>query len=95
MSDSIFMLAAGILLLDAVLGWPEWLYRLIGHPVGVFAYIIGWFERHFNVRRYSEAWRRVFGVMTVLVLVLITEWRSRAGPREACDDRRARYGCFG
>jgi len=54
------------LVLDAALGWPAWLHRCIGHPVGAFARIIGVCERCWN---RSGPWRRLGGVATLLILV--------------------------
>ena len=56
------------LALDAALGWPAWLYRRIGHPVGAFAAIIGWCERAWNRPTHSDGTRRIAGIATVLIL---------------------------
>src|SRR3546814_10243104 len=51
-SDLRFPMAEPITLaaleLDAALGWPCALYRLAGHPVGWFAWLIDAAERHWN-----------------------------------------------
>lgn len=59
------------LVVDAALGWPRWLYRLVGHPVGLFARIIALCARWWNTPSYSAALRRIGGVATVLVLLLV------------------------
>ena len=59
------------LALDAALGWPAWLYRRIGHPVGLFAAIIGGCERRWNRPERSDGARRAGGVATVVVLVMV------------------------
>lgn len=56
------------LALDASLGWPAWLYRLIGHPVGGFALIIAACAKILN-RGRRDALRRLGGVVTVLILI--------------------------
>jgi len=62
--------ALAALVLDAAWGWPAWLYRRIGHPVGAFARIIALCERRWNLPTYSECRRRTAGVATLLLLVL-------------------------
>lgn len=57
------------LALDAAMGWPCGLYRRIGHPVGVFARIIDSAERRWNDPPRADAWRRLAGVATVLILL--------------------------
>ena len=69
MSEAVTLAAAA---LDAAIGWPSALYRRIGHPVGLFARVIDGCERQWNSPARSEAFRRVAGVATVLILLLIT-----------------------
>lgn len=57
------------LVLDAVVGWPQALYRRIGHPVGVFARIIAAMERRRNDHSRPDGERRMAGVVTVLILL--------------------------
>jgi adenosylcobinamide-phosphate synthase len=61
-------LALAALALDAAIGWPDALYRRIGHPVGAFARIINWGERHWNDPARSSAHRRMLGVVTLLLV---------------------------
>jgi adenosylcobinamide-phosphate synthase len=81
--------ALAALALDALLGWPDRLYRRIGHPVGGFARIISACERQWNSSGRSDFSRRALGVATLVVLVLasggaavVVEWmiRTLAGP---------------
>lgn len=55
--------------LEAALGWPGWLYRWVGHPVGLFARIINAAQRIGN--RGGAAARRMAGVATVAVLLIV------------------------
>jgi adenosylcobinamide-phosphate synthase len=64
-------IALAALALDAALGWPSALYRRIGHPVGLFAAIIGTCETLWNRHERGFAARRALGVLTVLLLVLL------------------------
>lgn len=57
------------LMLDAAMGWPRGLYRRIGHPVGAFARIIDRAERCWNDPECPDAWRRMAGVATMLILL--------------------------
>ena len=61
--------ALSALALDAVIGWPDALYRRLGHPVGAFARIIEACERRWNQPSRGDPTRRLLGVMTVLMLV--------------------------
>lgn len=57
------------LMLDAALGWPQGLYRRIGHPVGAFARLISAMELRWNRPSRPQGERRVAGVATVLILL--------------------------
>ncbi|WP_062121494.1 MULTISPECIES: adenosylcobinamide-phosphate synthase CbiB [Sphingobium] len=59
------------LILDAALGWPGWLYARIGHPVGAFARIIAACERRWNRPGLGNGRRRMAGVATFLILLLV------------------------
>lgn len=61
----------GALALELALGWPGWLYARIGHPVGGFARVIGACARAWNRAGWSAARRRLLGVATVLVLLVL------------------------
>ncbi len=63
------------LALDAAFGWPRPFYERIGHPVGLFARIIGACEARWNRHAYRFATRRALGILTLLVLLLVA-----AGP---------------
>lgn len=64
--------ALAALALEAAVGWPAWLYARIGHPVGVFARVIAACEQRWNRLAWPDARRRVLGVVTVLLLVLLS-----------------------
>jgi adenosylcobinamide-phosphate synthase len=59
------------LALDAALGWPGTLYARIGHPVGFFAWLIQGCEMRWNRPEWRSETRRVLGVATVLLLILL------------------------
>jgi adenosylcobinamide-phosphate synthase len=59
------------LALDAALGWPRPLYDRIGHPVGLFAHIIGACEARWNRHEYRFAARRALGIVSLLILLIV------------------------
>ena len=60
---------AAAMALDAALGWPCWLYRRVGHPVGGFARIISASADILNRADRSVWQRRLGGVATVLAVI--------------------------
>jgi len=54
-------------LIDLAVGWPDGLYRRIGHPVTWLGRAIGWLEQRWN--RGTPVVRLVFGALTVALLV--------------------------
>lgn len=64
--------ALAALALDAAIGWPDALYRRIGHPVGAFARLINGCERRWNRPSLSPATRRLAGVATLALLLLLS-----------------------
>ncbi|MFT3964603.1 MAG: adenosylcobinamide-phosphate synthase CbiB [Sphingobium sp.] len=73
--------ALAALMLDAGLGWPDRLYRLIGHPVGGFARVIHACEARWNRPERRAGTRRALGAVTVLILIALGGgggWLSQA-----------------
>ena len=60
------------LALDAMIGWPDAVYRRVGHPVGLFAGIIDACALRWNKPTIGELHRRLLGVVTLLILVSLT-----------------------
>lgn len=58
------------LALDVTLGWPDWLYRRVGHPVGGFARLVSACEMRWNRLAWSDRRRRALGVAALVLLVL-------------------------
>jgi adenosylcobinamide-phosphate synthase len=72
------------LAMDAAWGWPGWLHRRAGHPVGGFARVIGVCERRWNGGGSSASARRWAGIGLVALLLgiaggvgLALEWTIR------------------
>jgi len=59
-------IALTALAIDATIGWPAWLYRWIGHPVGLFAWAINASEGRLN--RGWPAARRIGGIATLMIV---------------------------
>jgi len=54
---------------EAAFGYPDALYRAIGHPVTWIGRLIAWCEQAWNSPQRSYDQRRFFGVVTLLVLL--------------------------
>ena len=66
MAEPMALLALAI---DATFGWPGALYARIGHPVGLFARLIEACERSWNDAARSDGFRRMMGVMTMVIVI--------------------------
>jgi adenosylcobinamide-phosphate synthase len=66
-TGAMIMLVA--LCIDAVLGWPDRLFRAIGHPVTWIGRMIDALDRWINLEGADESARRVAGIVTVAVVV--------------------------
>ncbi|MGM4989247.1 adenosylcobinamide-phosphate synthase CbiB [Tardiphaga sp. 841_E9_N1_2] len=65
------LLVVAALLLDAVIGDPDWLWRRAPHPVVWIGNGIGWLERRLNPESWSRRQRKLAGVVTVIALVSV------------------------
>ncbi len=63
------LLVMAALLLDAVIGDPDRLWRRVPHPVVWIGRSIGWLERRLNRENWSKQGRKLAGVLTVILLV--------------------------
>ena len=68
--------AIAALVIEAAVGWPDRLYRAIGHPVGLFARAIDGAERTWNAG--PERRRRAAGILLILLMLAATILASRA-----------------
>jgi adenosylcobinamide-phosphate synthase len=59
------------LAIEFALGYPDWLFRAIGHPVTWFGRLISFLDRRLNRATDSDALRRRRGVVALLVIVLL------------------------
>jgi adenosylcobinamide-phosphate synthase len=60
------------LLLDRIIGDPDWLWARLPHPVVLFGKAIGFVDRRFNLKRLSAADRRRNGLVSILALLTIS-----------------------
>lgn len=58
--------------LEAIVSYPDALYRAIGHPVIWLGRLIGWCDRTWNDPRANFDVRRLRGVATVLLLLAVS-----------------------
>ncbi|MTI46038.1 adenosylcobinamide-phosphate synthase [Roseibium hamelinense] len=67
--DTTLWLLLAALLVDAVVGDPDWLWRRLPHPVALIGKVISTFDHGFN-RSHSTAQKRRFaGVLLLVILV--------------------------
>ena len=79
-----FLLAFAALIVERIVGYPDWVYRRIGHPVTWIGRLISRLDRDWNRETDSFAPRKFKGVAALLViLILVTvlalalEWDLR------------------
>lgn len=66
------LLAFLALLTERVIGYPDWLYRLIGHPVTWIGGLISVLDRRWNREIDDPERRKHWGIVSLLVLLSIT-----------------------
>ncbi|TPK21063.1 cobalamin biosynthesis protein CobD [Mesorhizobium sp. B2-5-9] len=59
------------LIAEFALGYPDWLFRAIGHPVTWFGRLISFLDLRLNRATDPDALRRQRGVQALLVIVLV------------------------
>jgi adenosylcobinamide-phosphate synthase len=62
--------ALAALMLEAAIGWPDALYRRIGHPVGGFARWLATAEQHWNDPARPDGRRRLLGLVAIVGLLV-------------------------
>lgn len=67
MTGAMIMLVA--LCVDAVLGWPDRLFRAIGHPVTWIGRLVEALDRWMNLEGADEGARRIAGVVTAAIVI--------------------------
>jgi adenosylcobinamide-phosphate synthase len=64
-------LAFFALLVEAILGYPDWLVRTIGHPVTWMGRLIGVLDRGLNRQTAPGFTRRLSGLLAILLIVVV------------------------
>jgi len=59
------------LIVERILGYPDWLFRAIGHPVTWIGRLISFLDRRLNHASDSDELRRRRGVQALLVILLV------------------------
>lgn len=65
------VLALLSLVFELLLGYPNWLVKMAGHPVIWIGALISWLDKALNRPSASRATRRMAGVLAAVVVVLI------------------------
>jgi adenosylcobinamide-phosphate synthase len=63
------LLAAASLLIEAAFGYPDWLYRRIGHPVTWIGWLIARLDVGLNRDDDAPSWRRAAGVVALAIVL--------------------------
>ena len=58
--------------LDALLGWPSWLFARVGHPVTWVGWLIGAIDAPRNRASHPPLWRRAAGVAGAVVVIALS-----------------------
>lgn len=61
-------------LIEALFGWPDWLYRRIRHPVVWFGATERLIEKALNRMSWPHGVRYALGLLTTIILVAATTW---------------------
>jgi adenosylcobinamide-phosphate synthase len=67
-----FLLAFAALIVERATGYPDWLYRRIGHPVTWMGWLINRLDRLLNREADSFAQRKRSGALALVVLLGVT-----------------------
>ena len=54
--------------IDRIIGWPDWLFRHLSHPVVAIGHLVSWCDRLFNNPTAPSSNRRIGGFITVLIV---------------------------
>jgi adenosylcobinamide-phosphate synthase len=64
-------LALTALVIEALAGYPQWLFRAAGHPVTWIGQLLAWCERRWNRTNLTFAQQRVQGIAALIVALLV------------------------
>lgn len=69
MSADLALIAVAI---EAIIGYPDVVYRSIGHPVGWIGRFIAWCDSKWNSEARSARDRRLYGILTLVLLLVVS-----------------------
>lgn len=72
MIDEHLLILVLALLLDRIVGDPDWLWSRVPHPVVLFGKAISFFDRTYNLKRLSAADRRRNGMVSIVALLVLS-----------------------
>jgi adenosylcobinamide-phosphate synthase len=64
-TDYAWLIVFVALLVDALIGDPDWLWRRLAHPVVLIGGLIGWLDRTLNRDSWSATQRKLAGIFAV------------------------------
>jgi adenosylcobinamide-phosphate synthase len=67
---------AAALILDGLIGDPDWLWRRLPHPVTWMGFVLGWLDRAFNCARFGPYGQLMSGALCLIFL--LTLWGAAA-----------------
>jgi adenosylcobinamide-phosphate synthase len=70
LATSLWILFAAVVL-DRMVGDPDWLWRRLRHPVVLFGGAIAWTDRHMNRETDTPSRRRAMGCVAIIALVSV------------------------
>ncbi len=62
---------AGALLVEAAVGYPTWLFRVIRHPVVWIGSLLGWLDCRLNHDAEPDPLRRRAGVLVIVIMLAV------------------------
>ena len=65
-----FIILFFAIILDMVVGDPDWIWRRMTHPIVWFGRAIGYADKKFNSSLLSNSQRKYLGIMALIVLVI-------------------------
>lgn len=66
-----FLVILGAMLIDIALGWPNVLFKLVGHPVTWLSKIINLLDVNLNNPSYSDNAKRLNGCIALLICIVL------------------------
>lgn len=74
MSETILLILALALVIDRVVGDPDWLWARLPHPVVFFGKAIGFLDDRLNRENLEDGAARFRGVVTIVLLLAVNAW---------------------